>query len=147
MKKEPVKVIAHPETGKVVTENPNKPGEGSVRFDQEVNTMEGGYYNKRKRTAFIGGKVEDLESLGLKAGQTMPGRIVQKESYEPFYDGQSAKINPTTNEVIQKNGKDVFFQFVYTERETEPDYEWVGVNDQQVSESVANALGAQTIGG
>lgn len=145
MKKSPVKVVAHPETGNVVTPNENKPGEASIRLDQEVNSMEGGYLNKSRRTVFIGGKIEDLQSLNFRAGQTLPGKIVRRESFEPFYEGQSPKINPTSGEIMRKNGQEIYFQFQYTENETEPDYLWLGSTEVEVSESVQQALSQQTL--
>lgn len=110
------KVVAHPETGVVVTQNANKPDYGTIRVDSEAITFgSDGFMNKSRRTAFIRGEYKLLLSLGLKDGMSLPGKIIKKESYKPFYDGQSPKINPSTGEVVLTNGRETYLQFVYTE--------------------------------
>lgn len=110
------KVIAHPETGVVVTQNVNNPEYGTIRVDSETITFsQDGFMNKSRRTAFIRGEYKLLVSLGLKDGMSLPGKIIKKESYKPFFEGQSPKINPTTGEVVLTNGRETYLQFVYTE--------------------------------
>lgn len=108
-------ITAHPETGEIVIPNPNKPEFGSVRIDQEVSSMEDGFLNRQHRVAFLGGRVEDLEAMGFKAGQTLPGKIVIQEATTPFYDGQQPKINPQTEEVLTTNGQEIYRQAKYTD--------------------------------
>lgn len=115
-------VMAHPSTGAIITPRKNNPEYGVIRVDQETVSMENGFLNKSNRTAWIGGKVSDLESLNLKEGSALPGKIVRRESHTPFYEGQSPKINPSTNEVIEKNGQPVYFQDTYTEDLGSPSY-------------------------
>lgn len=110
-----VTVGTHPETGVVITPNPNKPDFGTIRLDQEVVTVRNNFINKSKRSVFVAGNIEVLKSLDYKAGQLIPGKIIMEESFEPFYDGQSPKINPTTKDVITKEGKPVYFQYILTE--------------------------------
>lgn len=110
------KVIAHPETGVVVTQNVNNPEYGTIRVDSETITFsQDGFMNKSRRTAFIRGEYKLLVSLGLKDGMSLPGKIIKKESYKPFFEGQSPKINPSTGEVVLTNGRETYLQFVYTE--------------------------------
>ena len=109
-----VKVVAHPETGAVITINANKPEFGNIRVDQTIVSMENGFLNKSNRTAFIAGKIEDLKALDLKAGSTLDGKIIRKESFEPMYEGQSAKINPSTDEEVLVDGKNVYFKDSFT---------------------------------
>ena len=108
-------VVAHPETGEVVTPNPKKPQFGSVRIDQEVVSVEGGFLNRQNRVAFLGGRVEDLQSMGYKEGQKLPGKIIIKESLTPFYADQTPKINPETDEVLTQNGNPIYRDLKYTE--------------------------------
>lgn len=110
-----VKIVAHPETGDIVTQNPNKPEYGSVRVDQEVKTFTNGYLNKTKRVAFIGGRMEDLTEMNFREGQELPGKIIVEERLEPFYPGQSPKINPETEEVLTQGGNPIYRNSFYTE--------------------------------
>lgn len=121
-----VTVVAHPETGAVITPRKNNPEYGVIRLDQESVSMENGYLNKSNRTAWLGGKIEDLQSLNLKAGSTLPGKIVRKESHTPFYEGQSPKINPQTSEVVLKDGKEVYMQDMYTDDLDASSYSFIG---------------------
>lgn len=109
-----VKVIAHPESGNVITPSSKNPEYGTFRVDSENRSLENGFVNISKRTAFIRGKISDLETLGLRAGQVLPGRIQKRESFDPFYDDQEPKINPSTNEVILTNGQESYLEYVYT---------------------------------
>jgi len=142
-----VKVVAHPTTGDVITQNVNKPEFGTLRLDSESVSMSGGYLNKNKRTAFVGGNYAELQSLGLKAGQAMPGLIQKQESFSPFYEGQSPKINPSTQEVIFKNGKEVFLQFEYIADANAPADVWIDETPAEVDEATKEALEAQKTGG
>lgn len=141
-----VKVVAHPETGAVITQNVNKPEFGTLRLDSENVSMSGGYLNKNRRTAFVGGNYEEFKSLGLRAGQVMPGLIQKQESFSPFYEGQSPKINPTTQEVIFKNGKEVYLQFEYIADSNAADSIWIDETPAEVDEATQTALAAQATG-
>lgn len=110
-----VVVATHPKTGLVITQSENNPSYGTIRLDAMTTSMEGGFLNKRRKSAFIRGKMEDLESLGLKAGQVLPGIIQRQESYQPFYEGQKPKMNPESGEVILQDGREIFFQDIYTQ--------------------------------
>lgn len=139
-----VKVVAHPETGAIITPSTKNLEWGTFRVDSENISMENGILNLSKRSAFIRGKIEQLNQLGLKAGQSLPGKIVKRESFEPFYEGQPAKINPTTNEVVLTNGRPTYIEFVYSANAESPDV-WVGQDTKAVSAEVANALDEQEI--
>ena len=110
MSKAIVKVVAHPETGAIITPSTKNPEWGTFRVDAENVSMENGILNLSKRSAFIRGKIEQLNQLGLKAGQTLPGKIVKKESFEPFYEGQQAKINPSNGETVLTNGRPSYIE-------------------------------------
>jgi len=137
-----VKVVAHPETGAIITVSKNNSQYGTIRLDSENVSLEGKFMNKSKRTAFIRGKVEDLQSLGYKAGQTLGGKIVKKESFSPFYEGQSPKVNPSNGEIILTNGEETFLDYTYTADNNALDT-WVG-STNKVAET-QNALAEQAI--
>ena len=105
-----VVVVAHPETGLVVTRNASNPEFGTLRLDQVSRTITKNFLSESKRTVFIRGNYDLLVSLGYKANQKLAGKIIKLESFNPFYiksDGtpQEPKINPTTQEVVLKDGK------------------------------------------
>lgn len=131
-----VKVVAHPETGNVITPSSNNPEYGTFRVDSENRSLENGFVNISKRSAFIRGRISDLEQLGLTAGKVLPGRIQKRESFDPFYDDQDPKINPTTGEVVLTDGKQTYLEFVYTSDAKAPD---VWVNSSTPEEQTANA--------
>ena len=124
-----VVVVAHPQTGLVVTRNESNPEYGTLRLDQVSRTITNNFINESRRTVFIRGNYDLLVSLGYKANQKLAGKIIKLESFNPFYiksDGtpQEPKINPTTQEVILKDGKPVYLEFQYVEDESTPD-QWV----------------------
>lgn len=126
--KKPV-VVKHPETGLVITSSVNKPEFGTIRIDQEANVFNNGFFAVQKRTAFIRGRITDLESLGLKDGSTLDGKIIRKESFEPFYENQEPKINPQTNEVILTDSRPTYLEFEYTEDKNASDH-WVAESNE-----------------
>jgi len=139
-----VKVVKHPTTGDVVTQSTKNPEWGTLRVDSENKSFSGGILNISKRSAFIRGRMADLQAMNFRDGQVLQGKIQKQESFEPFYEGQDPKINPTTNQVILTQGKQSFIQFEYTEDANLPDV-WVGNTSAEVSEQVKNALAEQAV--
>lgn len=113
-----VKVVKHPETGAVITASTKNAEYGTIRVDETHTSMEGGFVNIQNRTAFIRGRLEDLNKLGLKDGQSLPGKIIRKESFEPFYEGQAPKQYPKDHkqagENVLTNGRETYLQYEYT---------------------------------
>ena len=143
MKKAIVKVVKHPVTGNVITISEKNPEFGTIRLDAEQNVFSDGFFNVQKRTAFVRGRLVDLESLNLKDGQVLAGQIVRKESFEPFYEGQTPKINPTTNEVVLTDGRPTYLEFEYTEDMSKPSEIWV--ENTSVEAEVTDTLSEQTL--
>lgn len=137
-----VTVVKHPESGEVITKSSKNPEYGTIRVDALTVSMEKGFLNKSNRSAFIRGKVSDLESLGLKDGSKISGKIIKRESFKPFYPGQSPKINPTTGEILLKDEKETYIEFVYTEDLSSCDT-WVGETTFVADAQVAEAIQAQ----
>lgn len=147
MKKAVVRVAKHPDTGLVITPSDRNPEFGTIRLDAEQNVFSNGFFSVQKRTAFVRGRVTDLESLGLKDGQVLTGQIVRKESFEPFYtksDGtpQEPKINPTTGEVVLTDGRPTYLDFEYTEDMSKPSEIWV---DNSVVAETTDVLAEQSM--
>lgn len=127
-----VKIVAHPESGQIITPRSNNPEYGVIRVDTVLNgsagiarALSGDFANLGSKTAFIGGRVADLEKLNLKAGQKLPGTVQRKLSRTAFYEGQEPVKNPTTGEVVMKEGSPFFQQFTYTDAENAPSEVWV----------------------
>lgn len=139
-----VKVAAHPDTGNVITPSSNNPKFGTIRVDSEHKSFEGGFVNISKRSAFIRGKMSDLNSLGLRKGQALQGKIIKKESFEPFYEGHASKINPQTGEAILTNGRETYLQYEYTADKNACDT-WVGETPAEVSSNVQEAFANQAV--
>ena len=114
-----VTVTTHPVTGEVITASKNKPEFGTIRVEESGLKITNGFANMKKRSAFIRGKIVDLK--GLRAGQQLDGKIVAKESFEPWFKDQTPKINPTTSEVISVGGKAVYLTYEYTENAADAD--------------------------
>lgn len=145
-----VKVAKHPETGAIITVSAKKPEYGTFRVDSTHVSLEGGFTNVQNRTAFIRGKVSDLELLNLKEGQILPGQIVKRESFQPFYDRQTPKIYPTGHEragqPVLKNGREVYMEYVYTSDTNASSDVWVGDSPAELSEEAKNAIAEQATG-
>jgi hypothetical protein len=97
----------------IIVTNVAKPEYGSIAFEEIAFVMTGSFMNQQKRVAFISAEVEVLQNFvkenNLKVGSKLPGRkIVVKESTEPFYNGQSPKVNPTSGEVVTYNGNPIY---------------------------------------
>jgi hypothetical protein len=118
-----VKIKEHPKTGEIINNisTSAKDGKeyGTIRVDQAVLDANGGFLNKKNRTAFIRGEKGSLLDLceGLKDGDDFPlgGKILILESHTPFYDNQSPKINPETGEVVKADGRAVYRAYEWTD--------------------------------
>lgn len=139
-----VKVVAHPTTGAVITPSASKPEYGTFRVDQEKTVFVDGFMNVQRRTAFVRGRVSDLESLNLSAGKALPGTIQRQESFAPFYEGQEPKINPQTQEAVLTDGKLTYMQSVYVQDADTPDV-WVGETSQEVAVQSNEGLSGQAM--
>lgn len=138
-----VKVVAHPTTGQVITPSVNNPEWGTFRVDSVHTSFENGIVNVQKRSAFIRGKLEHLNGLKLKDGLVLPGQIIKKESYEPFYEGQPCKIYPSgerQGQPVLTNGRETYLEYEYTQDLASCD---VFFNSQAVVETPSEAIEEQ----
>lgn len=102
--------------------NPNKPEFGSLMLMATVITLSSGFLNKRNKIGFIVGEIENLNAViseyKLKEGTdysvaVSPHKIVTLEKLEsetPENQGFREKINPTTGEVLTKNGETIMWK-------------------------------------
>lgn len=111
----------HPETNQVVTvgnytdKDGNQQQYGKFRVEQiALESSSKGTLDFKSRSAFItvfGEKNVNIAKSMFQDGMEYPqaGRIVRTESRTPLYDGQKAKINPTTGEEYLVDGAPVYF--------------------------------------
>lgn len=137
-----VTLKSHPTTALVITPSTKNVEFGTIRLESEQNVFSNGFMNVSKRTAFIRGKITDLEQVFKSAGQMFPGKIVYKQSFTPLYEGHKPKINPTTKEPVLTDGKMTYFESVYTEDSNAVDF-WVAPVVAPVA--LATPLATQTI--
>lgn len=72
------------ENGNVIRQSKN-PEYGYVRVVQDrITISENDWVQKKTFSALLKGKVEDLESMGIKTMRYLPGNIIVVESTEPF---------------------------------------------------------------
>jgi len=113
-----VKVTADETTGAVVSVSKNNPEWAHIRVEQSrIVIDDSGFARKRVISALVHGKTEDLKSFGWKADQELPGKIVFKESLEPFNVGQPErdyKIAGKTNIVCCQDGQPIYRKTFYT---------------------------------
>ena len=118
------KVVAHPDTGELIAlftkmdVNGEEKTYGKVRIDEETLIVNSGFSSAQKRTAFVTLDDSAIKMLlpFLKEGLPYPleGKVVVKETFHPQYEGQSPKINPTTEEYIKVDGKLVYRSTEFT---------------------------------
>ena len=122
------KVIArcNPETGELFVVG-NNPEYCSIRVESSVLENDEGFWTLKTRSAKIRLQValaKVMMSKGLlKDSHELPikGKIIIRESFEPFYDGQMMKINPSTGEVIHFMSRPVYRQSIFTSSMDERD--------------------------
>jgi hypothetical protein len=78
---------------------------GAIMVIETRNNFDGGFVNIRKRVGLLKGKMTDLVGLNWKENQTVPLKVVYKESLEPFYTGQDPKRYPEFNSDGTKHEK------------------------------------------
>lgn len=98
--KSQVKIIAHPETGKLFTETSN-PDYVKCQLETKEMVVTNGVGNIQKRTVFPLFSTEFVQMLGaLKSGDIFPiqGKIIRHVTSTPQYDNHKPVVNPKTGE-------------------------------------------------
>lgn len=111
----------HPETNQFLTPSSTTEGWSTIRVESEpVITTVNNLLQVRKRTAFLRGRTEDMQLiLKMHPNQQMEGYIRLDQSYVPFYEGQKPVINPETGEIMKKNDKMYYQQYIITNQKEE----------------------------
>ena len=122
------KVIAkvNPETRTLFTVG-NNPEWCSIRVESSVLENDEGFWTLKTRVAKIRLQVvlakAMIEKGLLKDGLELPvkGKIIVKESFDPFYEGQQPKINPSTGELVLFMQQGVYRQSIFTSNMNDKD--------------------------
>lgn len=130
-----VKIIAHPETGKLFTAT-SKDGWVKCQVQSEELVVSNGVITKQKRTAFplISSDAAEMMS-GLKSGNVFPleGKITRKVTSEPQYEGHKKVINPSTGEEMN-----YYQSFTFTTNLSEGDVDERTTEPTSVKEMAPN---------
>jgi hypothetical protein len=113
-----VKVTVDETTGAVVCVSKNNPEWAHIRVEQSrIVIDDNGFARKRVISALVHGTVEDLKSFGWQKNQELPGRIIFKESLEPFNVSQPErdyKVAGKTGIVCCQDGQPIYRKTFYT---------------------------------
>ena len=147
-----VKVCAD-DMGNVIVQSKNNPEYGYIRLSQErVTFSQSGFVNKKSFSALLNGKIEDLQSLDFKKDDTIAGRIVVKESLQPFNNSMPDRdlkyagttgivctaevVDPETGELQELP---IYRKAYYTQNAAEQDVFIAHTNGQQIREATGAA--------
>lgn len=112
-----VKVTAD-ELGNVVVVSKNNPEWGHIRVEQTRITIDdNGFARKKTISALIHGTTDDLTDFGWRAGQQLDGKIIFKESLEPFNvkdPERDYKVAGKTGIVCCLDGQPIYRKTFYT---------------------------------
>lgn len=112
-----VKVTAD-ETGSVIVVSKNNPEWAHIRVEQSRIVIDDNGFARRKTiSALVHGTVEDLKSFGWTKGLELPGKIIFKESLEPFNANQPErdyKVAGKTGIVCCQDGQPIYRKTFYT---------------------------------
>ncbi len=144
-----VKVTAD-EAGNVVIVSKNNPEWAHIRVEQSrVVIDDNGFARKRVISALLHGTVEDLKSFGWKKDQELPGKIIFKESLEPFNVGQPErdyKIAGKTGIVCCQDAQPIYRKTFYTLNSTSEDVSVAHNNIEDIRAAYATSSEVESEG-
>ena len=113
-------IVTADKNGNVITVSENNPEYGWVRVEQQgiIEINQKGFLRQTTRSAFIKGKIEDLVKVNYKSGSTISGRIVVKESFEPFNPNnpdKDLKIAGDTGVICRVGDQPIYRQTFFTQ--------------------------------
>lgn len=139
--------VSADEFGNIINMSPNNPEYGFVIVKQHAHTIsDNGWLRLSKRSALIKGLISDLVAANFKPNQTLPGRIIVKESLEPFNPenpDQHLKIAGTTGVVCNIGGEPIYRDTFYVNDPNAQDI--LVMHDEDCSEAIRNAIKAERI--
>lgn len=117
-----VKVVGDPTTNTVIVQSKNNVDYGHIRVSQSRSLVgNDGFYRNIEVSALIHGYISDLKHSGYHINQELDGRIVIRESLEPFNKlspERDLKIAGDTGVVCSVEGQPIYRKVIYTDLNT-----------------------------
>lgn len=133
-----VNIIAD-DMGNVIRQSSTNSEFAHVRLQQERVTFGNtGWVKKSVLSTLLHGKLEDLQSLGLENVKTLPGKIVVKESLEPFNNNdpdRDYKYAGETGIICCQEGQPIYRKTFYVSDITAEDVLVAHTNGQDIKEA------------
>jgi hypothetical protein len=111
--------------GNVIRQSSNNSEYAYVRLQQDRVTFgNNGWVKKSSISTLLHGKLEDLQSLDLKANATLPGKLIIKEQLEPFSNNdpdRDLKYAGDTGIICCVDGQPIYRKTFYVVDETAQD--------------------------
>jgi len=111
--------------GNVIRQSSNNSEYAYVRLQQDRVTFgNNGWVKKSSISTLLHGKLEDLQSLNLKANATLPGKLIIKEQLEPFSNNdpdRDLKYAGDTGIICCVDGQPIYRKTFYVVDETAQD--------------------------
>jgi len=129
-----IKIIAHPETGKLFTETSN-PDFVKCQLSSEEVVVNNGVIQLQKRVAFPLLQAKVVAALGnLKDGSAfpLPGKIIRTVTSTPQWENQAEVVNPTTREPMK-----YYQSYTFTTDANAQDIDLRGASADEVEQAVA----------
>ena len=138
-----VKVTAD-DTGAVVIVSKNNPDWAHIRVEQSRIVIDDNGFARRKTiSALVHGTVEDLQSFGWTKGAELPGKILFKESLEPFNASQPErdyKVAGKTGIVCCQDGQPIYRKTFYTLNSSAEDVSVAHTNIEDIRAAYAEGV-------
>lgn len=130
-------------TGNVVILSKNNPEWAHIRVEQNrIVVDDNGFARRKTISALVHGTVEDLKSFDWKKDQELPGKIIFKESLEPFNVSDADrdyKIAGKTGIVCCQDGQPIYRKTFYTTNMTTEDISVPHDNGDAIKEAYAKS--------
>lgn len=138
-----VKVTAD-DSGAVIVVSKNNPEWAHIRVEQSRIVIDDNGFARRKTiSALVHGTIDDLRSFGWTKGQDLPGKIIFKESLEPFNVSQPErdyKIAGKTGIICCQDGQPIYRKTFYTMNNSAEDVPVVHTNIEDIRAAYAEGV-------
>lgn len=119
-----VMVVAD-ENGNTINVSVNNPEYGYIRIEQTSPSInQEGWIKIQKKSCLLKGKIVDLQLLSLKEGDSIPGKLIVKESFIPFSTvnaERNLKYAGNTGVICRVDDQPIYREVFYTTDVNEQD--------------------------
>jgi hypothetical protein len=140
--------IVPDELGNVIRVSQNNDEFGHVRLEQERVTFGNtGWVNRKTVSTLLHGKVQDLRDMGIQNMTELSGKIVVRESLEPFNTNnpdRDLKIAGTTGIICCQDGQPIYRKTVFTADMNAEDVLVAHTNGDAIREANQNESSTET---